>query len=58
MALDHAQDANSPDRIGMICVDAFDAAYRAGFEAEDESPHAVECEFVETSAPSRPPDTA
>ena len=36
-----------PDGGGMIGVDAFDAAYGAGFEADDESPHAVECELVE-----------
>ena len=30
-----------------IGVEAFDAAYGAGFQASDDSPHAVECELVE-----------
>ena len=34
-------------RTGMIGVDAFDAAYEAGFEAEDDSPHALSCELIE-----------
>ena len=32
---------------GKLGVEAFDAAYGAGFQAEDDSPHAVECELVE-----------
>lgn len=54
----HQQDQNSPDRIGTIGVDAFDAAYGAGFEADDDSPHALECELVEDGgafAAHRPP---
>ena len=39
--------SDSPDRIGTIGVEAFDAAYGAGFQAVDDSPHAVECELVE-----------
>ena len=35
------------DRTGTIGVEAFDAAYGAGFQAPDDSPHAVECELVE-----------
>ena len=35
------------DRTGTIGVDAFHATYRAGFQASDDSPHALECEFVE-----------
>ena len=35
------------DRTGTIGVEAFDAAYGAGFQAADDSPHAVECELVE-----------
>ena len=35
------------DRTGTIGVEAFDAAYGAGFHASDDSPHAVECELVE-----------
>ena len=35
------------DRTGTIGVEAFDAAYGAGFQASDDSPHAVECELVE-----------
>ena len=35
------------DRIGTVGVEAFDAAYGAGFDAEDESPHALDCELVE-----------
>ena len=38
---------NDPDRIGTIGVEAFDAAYGAGFQAEDDSSHALECELVE-----------
>lgn len=42
------QNPSAPaDQIGTVGVDAFDAAYGAGFRAEDESPHAVECELVE-----------
>ena len=32
------------DRTGTIGVEAFDATYGAGFQASDDSPHAVECE--------------
>ena len=35
------------DRTGTLGVEAFDAAYGAGFQAVDDSPHAVECELVE-----------
>ena len=35
------------DRTGTIGVEAFDAIYGAGFQASDDSPHAVECELVE-----------
>ena len=35
------------DRTGTIGVEAFDATYGAGFQASDDSPHAVECERVE-----------
>ena len=35
------------DRTGTIGVDAFDATYRAGFQASDDSPHALDCELVE-----------
>ena len=35
------------NRTGTIGVEAFDAAYGAGFQASDDSPHAVECELVE-----------
>ena len=42
------QNPSDPaDGSGTIGVDAFDAAYGAGFQAEDESPQAVECELVE-----------
>ena len=34
-------------RTGTIGVEAFDAAYGAGFQMSDDSPHAVECELVE-----------
>jgi len=34
-------------RPGAIGVEAFDATYGAGFQASDDSPHAVECELVE-----------
>ena len=34
-----------PDRIGTIGVKAL--TYGAGLQAADDSPHAVECEFVE-----------
>ena len=32
---------------GKLGVEPFDAGYGAGFQAEDDSPHAVECELVE-----------
>ena len=35
------------DSTGTIGVEAFDATYGAGFQASDDSPHAVECELVE-----------
>ena len=47
------------DGNGTIGVEAFDAAYGAGFQAADDSPHAVECELVEDGgafAAHRPPD--
>ena len=47
----HLRRMQSPtdptDRTGTIGVEAFDAAYGAGFQASDDSPHAVECELVE-----------
>ena len=52
-----AQSRSDPDRIGTLGVEAFDAAYGAGFQAEDDSPHALECELVEDGgafAPHRP----
>ena len=33
-------------RTGTIGVEAFDAAYGAGFQVSDDSPHAVECKLV------------
>ncbi len=47
-----------PDAAGTLGVEAFDAAYGAGFQADDDSPHAVECELVEDGGvfePHRPP---
>ncbi len=41
------RDPNDPDRTGTIGVEAFDAAYGAGFQADDDSPHALECKLVE-----------
>ena len=35
------------DRTGTLGVEAFDATYGAGFQASDDSPHALECELVE-----------
>ena len=35
------------DRTDTIGVEAFDATYEAGFQAPDDSPHALECELVE-----------
>ena len=35
------------DRTGTLGVEAFDATDGAGFQASDDSPHAVECELVE-----------
>ena len=34
-------------RTGIIGIEAFHATYGAGFQASDDSPHAVECELVE-----------
>ena len=58
----HPRPMQSPtdpaDRTGTIGVEAFDAAYGAGFQAADDSPHAVECELVEDGgafAAHRPP---
>ena len=39
--------ADPAGRTGTIGVEAFDAAYGAGFQGLDDSPHAVECELVE-----------
>ena len=39
--------AEAAHRNGKLGVEAFDAAYGAGFQAEDDSPHAVECRLVE-----------
>ena len=58
MALRRAQAPRDPDRIGTLGVEAFDAAYGAGFQADDDSPHAVECALVEDAGafePHRPP---
>ena len=42
------RDANDPARAaGTIGVEAFDAPYGAGFEVDDASPHALDCELVE-----------
>ena len=41
------RSAANPDAGGIIGVEAFDAAYGAGFQAEEDSPHALECELVE-----------
>ena len=58
MAPERAGSPNDADRTGTIGVEAFDAAYGAGFQAADDSPHAVECELVEDGgafAAHRPP---
>ncbi|MCY4510337.1 MAG: hypothetical protein OXG35_25765, partial [Acidobacteria bacterium] len=50
---------DSADRNGTIGVEAFDAAYGAGFQAADDSPQAVECELVEDGGAfeaHRPPE--
>ncbi len=47
MSPEQGRSPRPPDRIGSIGVEAFDAAYGAGFQAEDDSPHAVECAFIE-----------
>ena len=39
-------DPADPDR-APSAVEAFDATYGAGFQASDDSPHAVDCELVE-----------
>ena len=36
---------NPADRTGTIGIEAFDATYGAGFQAAEDSPHAVECEL-------------
>ena len=45
----HLRRMQSPtdpaDRTGTIGVEAFDAAYGAGFQASNDSPPAVECEL-------------
>ncbi|MCY4661724.1 MAG: hypothetical protein OXF93_18240 [Acidobacteria bacterium] len=41
----HTND--STDATGTIGVEAFDAPYGAGFEVDDASPHALDCELVE-----------
>ena len=42
------QSSTDPvDRTGTLGIEAFDATYGAGFQASDDSPHAVECELVE-----------
>ena len=43
-----------PERMGTIGVESLDAAYRAGFQAEDESPHALDCELVEDGGAFEP----
>ena len=57
------QNSTDPaDRTGTIGVEAFDATYGAGFQASDDSPHAIECELVEDDGHSwrtgRPTRTA
>ncbi len=57
MTLERAGRPNAPDRTDTIGVEAFDAAYGAGFQATDDSLHAVEWELVEdggTFAAHRP----
>ena len=39
--------SNGTGPSGTIGVEPFDAAYGAGFQADDESPHALECELIE-----------
>ena len=46
------------DRTGTIGVEAFDATYGVGFQAAEDSPHAVECELVEAFVAQRPTDAA
>ena len=50
------------DRIGTIGVEAFDAAYGAGFQIDDyDSPRALDCELVEDGGAfeaHRPPEVA
>ena len=41
------QRAGGVDRARTIGVDPFDVAYGAGFQAEDHSQQALECEFIE-----------
>ena len=41
----HTHD--STDATGTIGVEAFDVPYGAGFEVDDASPHALDCELVE-----------
>ena len=59
MTLERVGRPNAPDRNGTIGVEAFDAAYGAGFQAADDSPQAVECELVEDGGAfeaHRPPE--
>lgn len=60
MSLTQNHSLGSPHGIGTIGVEAFDAAYGAGYQAEDESPHALDCELVEDGGAfeAHRPDTA
>jgi len=46
------------DRTGTIGVEAFDATYGAGFQASDDSPHAVEVPPPAAVSARRPSATA
>ena len=46
--------SNGTGPSGTIGVEPFDAAYGAGFQADDESPHALECELIEDAGGSKP----
>ena len=60
MSLTRTHGPASPYGSGTIGVEAFDAAYGAGFQAGDESPHALDCELVEDGGvfEAHRPDTA
>ena len=58
----HLRRMQSPtdpaDRTGTIGVEAFDAAYGAGFQASDDSPHAVECDLARPRGWRRSPSAS